>query len=382
MHPKKRVKIQMNNSDLSRNACLLNGSQSKRGCMRWFHSFSATQPETGERRVFFIEYMIMNPSLGSSKPILGQLPYNKKRGIRPSYLLLKAGAFAGDGGSEGVQLHKFYPLTELKAALNPLIIQYGENFYSEQRISGCVDIPYQDSRRKSYMTDEGQMEWDLEVHKSIACHTGSMADAFHNAVNALDSFWHGEGIKAQYRGTVILNGVSYQVTPQDSYGYADKHWGKSFNCPWLQLASCHLTSERTGRELKHTALAIDGCCPVFLWFRLKRKLLVQLTYEGEDFVFNFSPLSKECKWNIKITNKRLVWQIVAQNKEAVMKVTISSLKEHMMLLHYENPDGKKPDGLYGGGSGCGKVLLYRKTAGEKELIDTLTVEDSLTIYEA
>ena len=118
----------MNTSDLSRNACLLSGSQAKRGCMRWFHSFRGIQPQTGEQRVFFIEYMIMNPSLGGDKPILGQLPYNKKRGIRPSYLLLKAGAFAGDGGSEGVELHQFYPLTELKVALNPLIIQYGDQF--------------------------------------------------------------------------------------------------------------------------------------------------------------------------------------------------------------------------------------------------------------
>ncbi|MBO4976231.1 MAG: hypothetical protein J6C54_00575 [Lachnospiraceae bacterium] len=372
----------MNTSDLSRNACLLSGSQSKRGYMRWFHSFCGTQPETGERRTFFIEYMIMNPSLGSNKPILGQLPYNKKRGIRPSYLLLKAGAFAGDGGSASVQLHKFYPLTELKVALNPLIIQYGDNFYSEQHISGYVDVSHEESRRKSHMTDEGQMEWDLEVHKSIACHTGTMADAFHNTVNALDSFWHGEGIKTQYRGTVILDGVSYQVTPQDSYGYADKHWGRGFNCPWLQLASCHLISERTGRELKHSALAIDGCCPRFLWFRLKRKLLLQLTYEGEDFNFNFSPFAKECKWNVKVTNKRLVWQIVARNKDAVAKVTVSSLKETMLGLHYENPDGKRPVGLVGGRSGCGKVLLYRMTDEGKELIDTLTVEDALTIYEA
>ena len=371
----------MNTSDLSRNACLLSGSQSKRGYMRWFHSFCGTQPETGERRTFFIEYMIMNPSLSSNKPILGQLPYNKKRGIRPSYLLLKAGAFAGDGGSASVQLHKFYPLTELKVALNPLIIQYGDNFYSEQHISGCVDVSHEESRRKSHMTDEGQMEWDLEVHKSIACHTGSMADTFHNAVNALDSFWHGEGIKTQYRGTVILNGISYQVTPQDSYGYADKHWGRGFHCPWLQLASCHLSSERTGRELKHSALAIDGCCPGFLRFRLKRKLLLQLTYEGEDFNFNFSPFSKECKWNMKVTNKRLVWQIVARNKDAVVKVTVNSLKENMLGLHYENPDGKRTDGLYGSGSGFGKVLLYRRTAEGGELIDTLTVKDALTICE-
>lgn len=68
-----------------------------------------------------------------------------------------------------------------------------------------------------------------------------------------------------FRGTVILNGVTYEVAPETSYGYADKHWGRSYNQPWLQFASGHLISEKTGRELKHSALAIDGCCPKFLF---------------------------------------------------------------------------------------------------------------------
>lgn len=373
----------MNISDLSRNAWQLCGSLSKKGYMRWFHSFSGIQPQTGERRVFFIEYLIMNPSLGGSAPILGQLPYNRRHRIRPSYLLMKAGAFAGDGGSEAVQLHSFYPISELKVAFNPLIMQFGENFYSEQRIQGYVEVSHEESRRRSHMTDEGYMEWDVEIHKSIACHTGRLADDFHCAVGAMDSFWHAEGIKAQYRGTVTLDGISYEITPESSYGYADKHWGKSFNRPWLQLTSCCLQSERLGRELKHSALAVNGCYPRFLWFHLKRKLLLQLTYEGEDYEFNFSPLSRSCKWNLKRTNKRLIWQIVAQNKDAVIKVTLNSFRAEMLPLHYEDPSGRKADGLSGCGSGAGKLLLYRRSPegqNGKELIDTISVENVLSIY--
>ena len=275
----------MNQSDLARNSYLLSGSLSKKGYLRWFHSFSAQQPETGERRVFFIEYMVLNPSLGQEQPILGQLPIHKKRGIRPSYLLVKAGAFGGDGGSAGKQLHAFYPITSLKIALDPFILKIGENFYSEQRISGYVSVSHDQARRRSFMCDEGDMDWDLEVHKSISCHTGRIANPFYCAINALETFWHAEGAKAAYRGQVTLDGVPYKVTEEESFGYADKHWGRGFNKPWLQLASCRLTSERTGRLLKHSALAIDGCCPRFLCFRLKKRLLVQLTYEGEDFSF-------------------------------------------------------------------------------------------------
>ncbi len=375
----------MNISDLSRNAYLLCGSLSKKGYMRWFHSFSAIQPQTGEHRVFFIEYLIMNPSLGSSKPILGQLPKNRKKGIRPSYLMMKAGAFAGNDGSKAIQLHKFYPMTRLKVALNPFVLQFGENFYSEQYIFGCVNVSPKEAQRKSHMTDEGCMEWNLKVRKSIACHTGRLADAFHSAANAQDSFWHGEGIKAQYQGTITLDGVTYEVTPADSYGYADKHWGSCFQAPWMQLSSCRLTSERTGRELKHSAFAADGCCSRFLWFRLKQKLLLQLTYEGEDFEFNFSPFSRQCKWNVKRTGKRLIWQIVGRNADAEIKVTLCSCLTELTKLNYEDPSGHRPSEILAGGNGYGKILLYRRATagaedGGKELIDTLYLENVLSIY--
>ena len=369
----------MNKSDLSRNAYLLCGSLSKRGYMRWFHSFSGLQPATGERRVFFIEYLIMNPSLGQNKPVLGQLPYNRRHSIKPSYLMMKVGAFSGDAGSPAVELNAYYPLTELKVAFRPLIMQFGGNFYSEQRIYGCVEVPHDNARRKSHMTNEGYMVWDLEVYKSIACHTGGLANPFLSALSALDTFWHAEGIKAQYRGSVTLNGIPYEITSDDSYGYADKHWGSCFNRPWLQLSSCDLISERTGRKLKNSALAVDGFCPRFLFIPLKRKLLFQLTYEKEDYEFNFSPFRRECKWKLTESNKRFIWQIIAQNKDAVVKLSLCSLRQEMLALHYESPDGVLPDKLLGNGSGIGKILLYRRTGSELELIDTISIAHLLHI---
>ena len=354
--------------------------------MRWFHSFHATQPETGERRTFFIEYMIMNPALGGTKPILGQLPAHRRNGVRPSYLLMKAGVFpdAADwpaGTVSALQLHRYYPVSDLKLALNPLIIQFGENFYSEQHIYGRVEVSHQDARHKSRMTDEGCIEWDLEIHKAIACHTVRLADRFHNTVNALDSFWHAEGIQTYYRGHIVCNGTRYLVQTEDCYGYADKHWGKGFNSPWLQLASSHLISERTGKELKHSALAVEGCIPRFLCFPLRRKLILQLTLEGEDYQFNFTPFSRACKWKLSISRKRIVWQIVAGNRDAVVKIILSDLQKNMLPLLYENPDGIKTTALFGSGCGEGKIQFYRRTPEGKQLADTLLIKDALTIYE-
>lgn len=56
----------MNLSDLARNANMLRRSLAKKGYMRWWHSFSGTQPETGETRTFFVEFFIVNPRRGGS----------------------------------------------------------------------------------------------------------------------------------------------------------------------------------------------------------------------------------------------------------------------------------------------------------------------------
>ena len=226
----------MNLSDLKRNAYMLRGSDAKRGYMRWWHSFQGICPTTQETRIFFVEYSILNPALGTSQPILGQHPYYKRHGLKPSYLCIKAGVFPEPGDS-GLQLRAYYPLTSLQVAQDPFYMQFEDCVYSENRISGSIDISDEVARHRSLMTDAGSFIWDLEVHKAVACHTGYIANAFFTAVHALESFWHGEGIRTFFRGTVILNGVTYEVTPETSYGYADKHWGRSYNQPWLQFAS-------------------------------------------------------------------------------------------------------------------------------------------------
>ena len=108
----------MNLSDLKRNAYMLRGSDAKRGYMRWWHSFQGICPTTQETRTFFVEYSILNPALGTSQPILGQHPYYKRHGLKPSYLCIKAGVFP-EPGDGGLQLRAYYPLTSLQVAQDP-----------------------------------------------------------------------------------------------------------------------------------------------------------------------------------------------------------------------------------------------------------------------
>ncbi|MBO4980541.1 MAG: hypothetical protein J6C84_01400 [Lachnospiraceae bacterium] len=375
----------MNRSDLDRNAYMLRGPLAKRGYVRWYHSFKGMAPGTGNMRTFFVEYLILNPALGSSQPILGQHPYFKRRRMKPSYVMVKAGVFPDENGEDGRQLNAFYPMTSLKVTQSPFTLQTEDCFYSENRIAGFIDVSAAKARHRSLMTDAGCMEWDLEIHKAVSCHTGFIANPFFTAIGALNSFWHGEGIRSFFQGTVSLDGVVYEVIPDQSYGYADKHWGRSFNNPLLRLSSGHIVSGRTGRDLKHSALAVDGCCPKFLCFPLRRRLIIQLTYMGEDFEFHFArpgTLSR-CKWKVTETNKRFIWHIMAQNKDAVLKLILSCTKEHLMDLTYENPDGSLTAApLLGGGCGVGTIELYRRQAGSVQLIDTLSVKDALCEYQS
>ncbi len=61
---------------------------------------------------------------------------------------------------------------------------------------------------------------------------------------AFEMFWHCEGMKTAFEGKVVLNGEEYIVSKEDSYGYADKNWGRDFTSPWVWLAS----SDRPARR--------------------------------------------------------------------------------------------------------------------------------------
>lgn len=83
----------MNKSDLGRNLYMLKGPLAYKGYDWWWHSFTGYNRETGEAKAFFIEYYVCNPALGRDIPVLGQLPENRERGVKPAYAMIKAGAW-------------------------------------------------------------------------------------------------------------------------------------------------------------------------------------------------------------------------------------------------------------------------------------------------
>ena len=351
--------------------------------MCWWHSFEGTDTVTGITRTFFIEYRIINPGYISNRPILGQQPYYRKKGLAPAYVMVKAGVFPTDE-LPGKQITNYFPTADLKTASHPFYLSVGDCSFSEDRTNGYISVSDSSAAHPYFMSDEGTMEWDLEIFKSIACHTGFACSPFMTMLGAFDSFWHAEGIRASFHGSVTLDDVTYEVLPETSFGYADKHWGKKYNSPRLHLSSCKLRSKRTGNLLKYSALAIDGCCPRVFFFPLRPKLMVQLTYTGEDFCF---PILKpgiisRVLWKKKETKKRFVWHIKGQNNKSLIKISMNSLKSDMMALDYEEPSGHREKApLYAGANGLGTIELYRITPNGKQWIDTLEIENAFCEYQ-
>lgn len=376
--------LEMNLSDRSRNAEMLTGSFAKKGYMQFFHSFHGTEEGTGAVRSFFVEFLIVNPAYSYDRPVLAHFPFIRKLGLQPSYVCIKAGMYPNEKGEDGLELSKYYPISALCSTHSPLVMQVEDCFYSEERLSGHLFVTEETASHKYNLTDAGEMSWNLELQKTVSCHTGILACPLFQRLHALESYWHGEGIKTFFRGQVTVNHVSYRIQADTSFGYADKHWGRSINNPLFRLSCSRLTSEKTGQVLRHSALAVDGCSPRFFFFPMRKKLLLQLTYTGEDFNFGFSPFAlSRCLWETKSTKKRLIWHLKAQNKNAIIKLSASCTKKQLLPFRYESPEGvidKTP--ILGGSALTGTIRLYRRLPGGcVELVDTLHMEQGFCEYQ-
>ena len=86
-------------------------------------------------------------------------------------------------------------------------------------------------------------------------------------------YWHAEGMKTAYQGEITCNVRKYIVSPEKSFGYADKNWGRDFTSPWVWLSSNCLKSRKTGEILTNSAFDIGGRRPKIYFVALDRRLL-------------------------------------------------------------------------------------------------------------
>lgn len=356
-----------------KNEFMLTGPFRRRGYDWWWHSFTARNAETGEEKPFFIEYFTINPALGGDEPILGQAAESKAKGLRPSYLMVKAGCW----GEDARQMHRFFGWNHVKIhGSAPFSVEADDCFCSDEMLKGSVCVTEEDVKsHPEYICEAGTMEWDLKLDKKIAWNVGYGTSRILRAIKAFQMYWHAEGMKTELSGTVIYNGEKYVVEPQNSFGYSDKNWGRGFTSPWVWLSSCDLKSNLTGKELKNSVFDVGGGRPKVYCVALDRKLLGGFCYEGECFEFNFSKLWTLCrtKFDCKETEDEIIWHVAQETRTAAIEYDIRCAKKDMLFVKYEDPDGmKRHNRLWNGGNGSGTVKLYRKVGGKRILVDDMT----------
>ncbi len=356
------IKHNFNVQDESRDAFMLRGGFAEEGYDWWWHSFTGIDEETGKEKPFFIEFFTINPALGEEKPVFGQLPENKADGKRPSYLMIKAGAW----GKDAAQLHRFFGWESgISVSENvPFEIIAEDCYLSETESRGSITVSEEEAKEHpEYMSDAGSMIWDLKINKQVAFNVGYGASKAPRDLEAFEMFWHAQGMKTLYEGTVIWKGRKYRVTPESSFGYADKNWGRDFTSPWVWLSSNNLTSRLSGNRLTDSVFDIGGGRPKIGHIALEGKLLSAFWYEGQAFEFNFSKFwtLTRTKFQCDETKDRIVWKVEQETPLHKIRVRISCLKSDMLFVNYESPDGmKRHNRLWNGGNGTGRIKLYEK----------------------
>lgn len=351
---------------------MLKGSLAKCGYDWWWHSFTGVHEETGEEKAFFIEFFTCNPARGGDEPVFGQLPTNVIRGLKPSYVMVKAGAW----GEDARQLHRFFGWNKVSVHYKaPYGVIAGDCIATDRRLKGSVNISEEEAaEHPEWMCDAGSMLWDLRLKKKIAYNVGYGASRFFRDIKAFEMYWHAEGIKTLYKGWVIYNGQKYLVKPESCYGYADKNWGRDFTSPWVWLSSNCLTSNITGKRLGHSVFEIGGGRPKIYCLPLNHKLLGCLYYEGEEFEFNFSKFwtGSRTKFSSEETEDEIIWHVRQENLRAVLVTEVRCRKKDMILVNYEAPNGtKRHNRLWNGGNGEGDLKIYRREGRNLVLIDDI-----------
>ena len=351
---------------------MLHGPLAHHGYDWWWHSFTAQDEETGEDKAFFIEFFVCNPALAEEEPVFGQLPQNREAGRRPSYLMVKAGTW----GEDHCQLHRFFSLKDVTIhASAPYQVEAEDCLASETVLRGSISISPEESRaHPEWMCDFGSLSWDLTIDKQITFNVGYGASKPLRDTEAFAMYWHAEGMKSAFSGTITYNGRRYTATPEKSFGYADKNWGRDFTSPWVWLASNCLVSKKTGKQLRNSVFDIGGGRPKIYFVPLDRRLLGVMYYEGTEYDFNFSHVWLNVKTEFSFEEKEdtVLWHVRQENRHAVMETEISCRKQEMLLVNYEAPDGsKKHNRLWNGGTGQGTIRLYDRENGKLILVDEI-----------
>ena len=367
---------------------MLKGSLKKNGYDSWRLVFSAFCDQTGEERTFFIEFFVINPALSPKECVLGfknrlpsseaDLQYalagtqaalnaNQEQLVQPCYAMARAGCL----GVNGKQMSCYYPTEQIYTGKSGFIISVGSGdkacTLNDKSSVGNIRVSYADlNEYPEMLCNAGSITWNIQFERNVA---------FVPDYSSKVSSWAVLGANCTCNGMVTLDGESYTIIPEKSYGYFDKSWGRDFVFPFFHLNASNLTSIISGKRLEKSCFVVNGV--------YEDRLSVLALIDDNDIEFH-ADKSKRYSGTYECTEMpededgvKVHWSVSVHNKKYVLDIDVFCHTDAMFVRDYESPaGGRKVLKLLGGGTGTGEIRLYKQIRKNLELIEHATVSNA------
>lgn len=356
----------------------LGGALKKNGVNLWRFVFLAFEKTTGNERMFFIEFAMLNPWLSPSDVLLGFKPRVKISAedlqhvlagtdsaqriksetlVVPSYTVLRAGTL-GDGAK---QLCRYFPVNDVVHTGRSFDIQIKDCRFDENSLEGSVKCsPSEVSEHPEYLCDSGSMSWNLRYDFLLS---------FENGYKTKELSWQIPGAKAVFSGEITLDGKEYNVIPRKSYGYVDRNWGSSYPSEWFHLSSSNIASLVSGKSYQNSSFALQGV------YDGRISLVVNLEGKSYSFTANSRKGAYSSAWNCTQMpetedGEKLHWSVSVNNRSLILDIDVFCLVRQLYLRNWELPDGeRKTLKILAGGTGDGEIRLYKQHGKNLELLE-------------
>ena len=79
-------------------------------------------------------------------------------------------------------------------------VRIGPHYANDSHIKGAVTVSDEQAANPGYMSDAGEMSWDLRITKDLYYSVGYGTSQFLVDVNAFQMYWHVAGMKSRLSG--------------------------------------------------------------------------------------------------------------------------------------------------------------------------------------
>ena len=285
---------------------------------------------------------------------------------KPSYLLVKAGVY-GEGGK---QMNRFIPSVKLNYKKSTATFSTDGCLFSAENLAGSVDVREEDLRvHPEFSCNSGTMFWDLKYE--VLTDSKKLYSDSRN-------FWIPLGSRANFAGSVVLDGEEFSVLPETSFGYIDKSWGAGYPGAYYHLSAMRLTSTITRKSLRSSYICVEG------EFGKESRLSGIIRVGENSFRFGEgvfgSPEEKHGCVQVPGNGdgESLHWSVSLENGDFVVDLDLYCKDSEMFVRDYEIPQGRRTlMRVLGGGTGSGEVRVFKKNGKRLELLEQAVISDAI-----